>query len=68
MQGGGVAEGRPWDPQRGGTSRGFSADISDAGGRERWLYSGPLCWRSAAAVAVKCKIPANAIFTSLYTV
>lgn len=44
-----MAEGRPWDPQRGETSRGFTADISDAGGRRKWLRSGLLGWRSAAA-------------------
>ncbi|KAF0044708.1 hypothetical protein F2P81_003866 [Scophthalmus maximus] len=59
VKGGRSVEGRPWDPQRGGTSPGFSADISAAGGRQRWLDGGPLSWRSAAA---DVKTTATAVF------
>lgn len=55
LQGGGVAEGRPWDPQRGGTNPGFSSDISAAGGWERRICRGPLGWRSAAAATADVK-------------
>ena len=55
-------EGRPWDPQRGGTSPGFSADISDAVGRQRWLERSPLGSRSAAADVKTLLLPFSLLF------